>query len=325
MHWGRLLTLFAVCAVSGCATAEDNAVLVTYDTGLVRADSAQSLEDSESADSTMPDTVMTDDTTSPPDTAVVDTAIPDAAVADSATPDTVVADSAMPDTSVADTAMADTAVTDGGDSGVTLGKVLIFDDGAGSLASAAASALGGTPTLATTGPAFNTAYDAGGVNIVVIDCALDYLPAGVKTRVTTWAATGRLVIAYWDLNSETALRTALRLSTVTTYSAFKPIYNDPTSTVNLFAFKLSVPSPQTRTGVPELADNGDSLTVAAGGFLAARHDSATGTGAIAVTNGGKIVINGFAPYNIRTNDLDTDGVMDMQELYANELAYVSTK
>ncbi len=321
MARGDLCKLLVVAAISsvGCATAEDAGF--TFDGGTTRADSAEPSEDGEPADTTLPDSGAPDDTRSPPDSAAPDTGAP----IDTAIPDTAMPDTATPDTAMPDTAVADTGVPDTGDAGTSPGKVLIYDDGAGSLASAAVTALGGTPTVVSTGPAFNSAFDAGGVNVVVIDCALDTLPAGVITRVTTWAATGRLVFAYWDLNFEPGLRTALKLSAVGSYSSFKPIYNDPTSSVNLFTFKQTVPSPQTKTGTSELVDNGDSLTVAAGGFLAARHDSATGTGAIAVTNGGKIVINGFAPYNIRTNDLDSDGRMDMQELYQNEIAYVSTK
>lgn len=323
--------LALVLLVGGCATAEDSSLSVAYDTGTARVDSSQPGEDTTPReDTSSPDTAVPNETSTTPDSAVADTAIadtatPDTATPDTATPDTATPDTAMPDTTMPDTAVTDTSVTDSGDAGASPGKVLIYSDGAGSLASAAVTALGGTPTLAATGPAFNSAYDAGGVNIVIIDCALDFLPAGVITRVTTWAATGRLVFAYWDLDAEAGLRTAMKISAVTSYSAFKPIYNDPTSTVNLFTFKQTVPSPQTKTGLAELSDNGDSLTVAAGGFLAARHDSATGTGAIAITNGGKIVVNGFAPYNLRNNDLDTDGRLDMQELYENEIAYVLTK
>jgi hypothetical protein len=320
--FGRLL-LAAAISSGGCATAEDTELSFAFDSGTGRPDSAVTTEDT-----TVPDSGATEDTLSPADSAAPETATtPDSATSDTAVIDTSVPDTAMPDTAVMDTAMPDTAVMDTAmpDSGVSPGKVLIFDDTAATLAGAAVTALGGTPTVTATGPAFNAAFDAGGINIVVIDCALNPLPAGVITRVTTWAATGRVVFAYWDLDAEAGLRTALKIASTASYSSFKPIHNDPTSTVNLFTFKQTLTSPQTKTGFDELADNGDSLTVAAGGFLAARHDSATGTGAIAVTNSGKIVVNGFAPYNIRTNDLDTDGIKDMQELYENEIAYVSTK
>jgi hypothetical protein len=320
------IPLGLLVSVSGCATAEDTTLSVAYDTGPSRVDSSEPGEDSTAlVDTSNPDTIAPEETSTMPDTAAADSTTADSATADTAMPDTTMPDTTMPDTTMPDTAMPDTSVTDSGDTGVSPGKVLIYNDGAGTLASAAVTALGGTPTIVTTGPMFNSAYDAGGVNIVIIDCALNALPPGVITRVTTWAATGRLIFAYWDLDAEAGLRTAMKISAVTSYSAFKPIYNDPTSTVNLFTFKQTLPSPQTKTGLAELADNGDQLTVATGGFLAARHDSASGTGAIAVTNGGKIVVNGFAPYNIRTNDLDADGRMDMQELYENEIAYVLTK
>lgn len=325
---GRGLTSAAIFALAiggaGCATAEDAGFTFAPDGGTTKDDTAEPDEDATPVDTSAGDTGSSVDTGSEPDTAVADTTSPPA---DTAAPDTAIPDTAVPDTAVADTAVADTAVADtGADAGMSPGKVLIFDDGAGTLASAAVTAMGGTPTVAITGPQFNMPFDAGGINVVIIDCALNALPAGVETRVITWAnGGGRLIFAYWDLDASATLRTALKIASTVSYTNYKPIFADPASSVNLFTFKQTLPSPQTKLGLPELADNGDSLTVVAGGFLAARHDSTTGTGAIAVTGSGKIVVNGFAPYNIRTNDLDADGRMDMQELYENELAYVITK
>ncbi len=79
---------------------------------------------------------------------------------------------------------------------------------------------------------------------------------------------------------------------------------------------------QRLTGSDQAGINGDELTLTGAGFLAGRFDSASGPGAIAVTKGNRVVVDGFLPWDARTADNDGDGIKDMRELFENQLLYV---
>jgi hypothetical protein len=204
------------------------------------------------------------------------------------------------------------------------GSVLIFDDTSETLADDAATALGMTAMVTTAEAAFTTAYDAGGWSVVVVDCALNNLPPGVDTRVRGFPASGgRVLFAYWDLDANAALASALGVSTAGEYTTPRSVYADPASPAALFTLRETVPSPL--TGTDRVSDDGDVIVPGVGGFLAARLDSAAGAGAIGVTFGGRVIVMGFTPYNSNMTNADGDALPDMRELWTNMLVYVTSR
>lgn len=328
--------------LTGCATAADVDVVV----GDAGRDAVNRPDTTTTGDDGTPDTGKTDDTGASPDGATTDTggidsggldsSTPDTGTADTGTPDTGTPDTGTPDTGTLDTGTPDTGTLDTGvtdtapDTGVTF-TALIYTDttsltlGDGTLADEAVLALGGTPTLADDLD-FNSKFDAKVYDVVIVDSAYDYLPIGMDTRLSTFVVGGgRIVFAYWDLNSSATLRTALQIATTSSFTTILPVYRDTTAAFDPFAGpKQTVPSPL--VGTDSVSDDGDRLTVtASGAFLAARFSSASGTGAIAVTRAGRAIVNGFAPFEFQTLDGDGDGKKDIQELYENEIAYVRSK
>ncbi len=239
--------------------------------------------------------------------------------------DTAMDDAATADSGVdADSDASEPTDASDGETSPPVGAVLVYDDSAESLAPAAVTAMGGTPTLTETDSAFAAAFDAGGFSAIVIDAPYETLPSGIESRLSTWVAGGgRLVFAYWDLDGSPTLQTLLGVST-SDYFTPKSVYADPASPVDVFSFKQVLPSPLAGA-VDEVDDDGDDLTLTGAGFLAARLGSAAGPGGIAVVAGGRVIVNGFTPYNFRSVDADSDGSPDMRELWENELAYVLSK
>ncbi len=338
--------VYTLLLVTGCATSADVDVVVTRDGGkdTGKADALTVDEGTGEDTGAMPDSTGGKDTgssgdtgssfdsatpeTATPDTALLDTGTPDTAPLDTGTPDTAPLDTGTLDTGTLDTGSTDTGATDTGTTGFT---ALIYTDatsltlGDATLADEAVTALGGTPTLADDLD-FNSKFDAKTYDVIIVDSAYDFLPTGMDTRLSTFVTGGgRIVFAYWALDSNATLRTALQIATTTSFTATLPVYRDPTSLFDLFAGPKQA-LPATLIGADSVSDDGDKLTVtAAGAFLAARFSSATGAGAIAVTRSGKAIVNGFAPYEFMTQDSDADGIKDMRELYENEIAYVRSK
>jgi hypothetical protein len=323
-----LLSGFMVFA-SGCATADDAGVTGKVDSGKISSDTASDDSAASSDSSSTTDTGAT----------ATDSAAADSTAADSTAPDTTEADTTEPDTTVPVTdstsidstpeldAEVDTgSVTDTGpaiDAGPL--SVLVYDDypEVPSHAPAAVAALGGTTILCddTTG---TTTWDAGGFDLVIVEASNVSLTTGLDSRLVTWmTGGGRLIFSHWKLDTTTALTTELGV-TVSSYSTAKPIYKDA-STVDFFAgTKESFTSPISGPGV-SFGVHGFTLSVTSPSFLAGRADSASGAGAIAVTHGGKVIVNGFLSADFAEIDADADGKKDLQELLTNELAYVLTK
>ena len=196
-------------------------------------------------------------------------------------------------------------------------SVLVFHDDPDTECGVAITARAGTPILTETGASFALAFDAGGFSIVVIESSNDDLPAEVLSRLPGWISGGGAVIfSYWALDASAPMRAALGVSCVS-FDTAPSVYRDA-STVDLFG----APSPFTSPIVPTdlVSDSGDQLTLSGTGFLAARFTSASGSGAIAVTNTRRVVVNGFMPSAEFIGDSDFDGLSDALELYINELA-----
>jgi hypothetical protein len=89
--------------------------------------------------------------------------------------------------------------------------------------------------------------------------------------------------------------------------------------VNLFSGVEQLASPLTFANV--MADDGDALSLAATGQIVARHQSASGSGAIAITHSGHAITLGFLSLEA-TLDTDGDTKPDATELYTNMIAYL---
>ena len=325
MDSSRPIFLVIACASGlGCATAVNDSGGVAFDasphdTAIAPFDAGS---DSTGDVSSVLDSRPPSDTAVPPDGGV-DGAATDTLVADTATFDSTTVDSGALDTLTTDTFVPpDTAATDTGGDGGPVGRILVWTDATDTLGDDAVTALGGIPIIADS-TTFNALFDAGGYSAVVIDSSLNYLPTGMDTRLAGLATgTGRLAFAYWNLNGTPTLTTAFEVSTVSYDSVWRDVHRDTTATANLFAGKETFPSPLTGV-VDGITDNGDALTLTGtGGILAAHLDSATGPGGIAITRGGRVIVNGFAPWDAKLADADADGIKDMRELWENEISYV---
>jgi len=324
MKFPRTL-LLATLLTPGCATAIQDTTFgpdggSKLDSGSTDLDSASEEDTTTPTDSS---TGKTDTGTTPVDTgSAADTTVADTAVADTKVADTAVADTLVADTFVADTAVTDTGSADTG--GTAVGTVLVYNDSSETLADDAVVALGGTAKLTETDLAFDAAYDAKGFSVIIIDAPYDSLSSSTQTRLAAWVGSGgRLLFAYWDLDTAPTLKTAFGVSTVD-YTAVTSVYKDTSSPVDLFSLKQTFPSPLAG-GTDDVDDDGDRLTLTGAGFLAARLTSATGAGGIAVVGSGRVIVNGFMPYNFRAVDADSDGIKDVRELWENELTYVLSK
>jgi hypothetical protein len=227
-------------------------------------------------------------------------------------------DAGPPDSGPPDSGPPDTGPRD---AGRLSGRVLVYYDSGDTVADEAITALGMTPVLTTDGGTFNTELDAGGIDVVILDVPGSALPTGMWMRLSTRiAAGGAVIFNWWDLDTDVSIQSGLGV-TVASYDVWRPVYRDPASPTDLFGLRESVPSPI--NGSDMAGDNGDALTLTGAGFLAARLDSPSGPGAIAVTHGNRVVVNGFLPWDCRTGDGDVDGRIDMVELYMNEIALVT--
>jgi hypothetical protein len=203
----------------------------------------------------------------------------------------------------------------------TIPEPLFADDAAGSLGMSVS--YGGVANQ----EAFRALFDAGGFDVVVFESSLSNIDEATATRVASWVQEGgRAIVSFWDLDNSTTgsiLRTALEVQTVGEITTPQDVHHDPTSPVSFFEGVQTVPSPLVFAHL--MVDDGDELAVGNGGFLAARHTSPTGAGAIAVTRGGRAITLGFLPVGLvfqGPRDADRDGRPDVQELYENLLGYL---
>lgn len=190
------------------------------------------------------------------------------------------------------------------------------------------AALGYTAIVVTNEAGFTAAYDAGGFGSIIVDITtgieFSSIPVAMQTRLDDWiVGGGRLIFNFWNLDADAPMRTTLAVNTPASLNPTLPIYPDPASPVDLFNAPESIVAPITYDDY--WADNGDQLSLAGAGFIAARFsDPTTGTGAITVTHAEHVITNGFSISEIEQGgtDADADGVNDGEELLRNELDYV---
>jgi len=199
----------------------------------------------------------------------------------------------------------------------TPGALLVFSP-SDSVFTDAATALGYT-VITTTAVNWGTMFDAGGFDAVIISSGGGFPQAEMESRLPTYiAGGGRVIFGVWDLDGSTALQTAFGVTTLE-FNAPRPIYGSNAARVNLFNQQQGFTSPIAAEATSPFFDNGDELTLTGDGYLPVRFDSNTGPGAVAVTNGGNVIVNGFMTADMDTADADTDTTVDMQELAMNEI------
>jgi hypothetical protein len=188
--------------------------------------------------------------------------------------------------------------------------------------------------------AFRTLFDAGGFEVIVFESSVFDIDTATASRLETWVQSGgKIVFNFWDLDGvndlsgaasanatvATTLRAALEVSTTGSFTTPNSVFSDAGAPVDFFDRVEAFPDGAALGFSNPVIDDGDSLALSAGGFLAGRFMSTTGPGAIAVTRSGRAVVLGFLPvelvYQI-LQDADTDGIPDVEELYTNAIGYL---
>jgi cysteine-rich repeat protein len=212
-------------------------------------------------------------------------------------------------------------------------KAIVLSDpcnGGSTLTFDALLGVGVVPAVFTNFAAFNTAFDAADYQLVVYDGLCNDIDPGTETRLAGWiSGGGRALVAYWDLQGSTALQNALGVTAVNYGEPFRPVYPDLASPASVFERYLDVLQPLVAGDTGEAFQIGQELTLTGGGFLAARLDTTSGPGAVAVTNGGRTVAIGFTPELLGVHDdaaaaldADSDTIPDMQEIWENLISIV---
>ena len=189
-------------------------------------------------------------------------------------------------------------------------------EGAGAL-------LGFSPSTASTGTTFATAYDAGEWDVMVVDVPGTALPTEVIERIKESISDGVIVLfSYWYLGS--AATTASLLGVTVESSITTPLPLTSASGADLWDIYEELPE-KIATYPYDAGINGTMLSPV---------DSSTSTTlanysgepkqiSILATYGGAVIVNGFLPWDFQTTDDDGDGLYDMAELYVNELVWTT--
>ena len=184
----------------------------------------------------------------------------------------------------------------------------------------------GSPSISND-QAFNTEFDAGNFDVLVIESSRALLPAGVRQRTLDWlAGGGKIIFSYWDLDGDAALRTALDVDVLASYDTPLPVVSDPAAVLDIFTAIEDVPDPIALTD--PMIDDGDELELEDQGDVLARYGDGNGSAAVLRTNGGNAITLGFLPIGMvfeGVADADNDGKGDVTELYTNLLGAICNR
>lgn len=205
------------------------------------------------------------------------------------------------------------------------GTALVFEGNGNSQAVESATAAGLTVTNATNNVlTFNNALSTGSFDVVIYDNASTTMDSTSRSLMQTYVAGGgRLILSYFQLEAESTLLGTFGASVAQDFSYPRQVHPiTQADGFNLFGYPNAVPA--ITSYATDGGDNGDVLAVSApDGFIAANFDSAgSGAGAIAVTTGRRVIINGFMMSEPYTQNSDADATLDVRELYRNELEVV---
>ena len=183
--------------------------------------------------------------------------------------------------------------------------------------------LGFTLNASSAESTFATAFDSGGWDVLVIDTPGSALPTAVKDRIEDAVAAGSFVIiSYWYLGGEPALATVLGVTVDSSFTSPLPL--SAASGGDLWTIYETLPS-SIKTYSHDAGTNGVVLSpidAATSETLAIFSGSSTQDAIIATFNG-QVIVNGHLPWDYQSTDDDSDGLKDMGELYANELAWLT--
>lgn len=199
-------------------------------------------------------------------------------------------------------------------------EALVFDDGIASHAPFAATTAGEfSVTMAGDAAAFEAGLAT--ASLVIVELSSTILPPSTETALAAWITSGgSAIISYHDLDGAPALQAALGVSASAPHTGVRYIFRNPGSEPDLFRYSRTLAT--VITGTDTVADNGHELTLTGSGSLPVRFDTSSGAGAVAVTNDGRVIVNGFAPDDMDASDVDGDGREDILELYENQIRYL---
>jgi hypothetical protein len=192
-------------------------------------------------------------------------------------------------------------------------NIAIYDDYAGApWSGAAASSLGHTVgVFYNDGIGFAAACAA--ADLCIVESPNWYPPADVGTAITAAVTAGKpVIVEYWTFAGDPQFNAALNISP-TDYSTPLPTHS-PAGSHNFFS-RIGTGS-LTWPGSYDAGINSSTFALAGAGYIASAQST------IAVTRGDKAIANGFLSYDYQNADSDGDGILDVSEIYAEEISYL---
>lgn len=202
-----------------------------------------------------------------------------------------------------------------------LSNIVIFDDGLPTHATFAVDTSGAyTAVSVFDSPSFEAALAQAAATIVELSSLT--LSSSAEAALAAFVTSGgSAIIAYHDLDGAPALQAALGVTASAPHTTYRNVFRAPGTAPDLFRYEQTLAT--VITGTDQVADNGHELMLTGDGTLPGRLDTASGAGAIAVTNEGRVIVHGFAPDDADATDVDGDTRPDVLELYENEIAFLT--
>jgi hypothetical protein len=206
-------------------------------------------------------------------------------------------------------------------------SVLVFDDYqlTGSFAQDALNNLGlGFVDVGGDQVAFDTQMDTGIWDLVIYDMAGTSINQSSKNRIMSYIASGgRVLMFWWDMDSDAALAAAFEAAVVADIFSPLPVYGvTPLHSVWTTPNIVNLPLDDT---IDVMNDDGDILRPIGGGVILGSFTAGGGTTnneAMILGNSGRTILHGFSPDEVGYLDGDGSGKIDRVELYENEISFL---